>query len=77
MAPGGYQSNNFTTYESPRFELPTDEPMDETQVEDETLKKEINNLIWMLGPAKMPLRDAESMACKMFELFIEAKDKFK
>lgn len=64
-------------FDAPRFAAPEHEPMDETQVDDETLKKEINNLIWMFGPATMPLRDAESMACKVFELFIEAKDKYK
>ncbi len=41
----------------------------------ENIKLEINNLIWMHGPASMTLIEAEEMACKIYELFLEAQEK--
>lgn len=39
--------------------------------EEETLKLEINNLIWMNGNGKMTLEEAEELAVKIFKLIKE------
>lgn len=37
-------------------------------VSEETLKLEINNLIWMCAPETMTLGEAEEIALKIFEM---------
>jgi hypothetical protein len=50
---------------------------DEDQMNDENqLKVEINTFVWSHAPDAMPLGKADEMACKIFELFIAARQEF-
>lgn len=59
-------------------QLPADKPFEVTvsdEVSDETLKVQINNLIWMFGPKEMTLGEADDLACNMFDAFRSAEAK--
>ena len=42
---------------------------------EEQLKIAINNFIWMHGPCATTLQDAELMACRIYDLFINEQNK--
>jgi hypothetical protein len=53
-------------YEVPPAELRAEEaPTDPNDA-----KKEINNVIWMYGPAKLTLAEAEDRACKILAMIL-------
>lgn len=41
--------------------------------DEEQLKILINNFVWMHGPSRLMLQDAESLAKKIFILFMQAQ----
>jgi len=60
----------------PQFHIPPEPEYVDDAIDDSTLKKEINNLIWMCAPKNIPLGKADDMACKVFEMFKEAQEKY-
>lgn len=42
----------------------------------EQLKIAINTFVWSHAPGAMPLEKADDMACKILELFLEARGEF-
>jgi hypothetical protein len=48
---------------------------EQKQVNDEdSLKIEINTFVWTHAPDEMTLGKADEMACKIFELFLQARE---
>ncbi len=60
--------NNITNYVA-------EATLDESPISDSDLKIEVNNLVWMHGPAAMTLGEAEKLACQIFELLVDAREK--
>jgi len=53
----------------------TDVGNEETMNDEENLKVEINTFVWMHAPKEMTLGAADDMACKIFQMFMEAREK--
>lgn len=72
-----YESH-ITRSSRPRMELPEvlERLEPKTVDDDNALKVEINTFIWMHAPSDMPLGKADELACKVFELFIEARKQY-
>ena len=46
------------------------------KLSDEAIKRECNNFVWMFWPSRMPLGEADDVALKLFEMYLDAHSKY-